>query len=137
MPEREVSKPLGTSPKYLYFPGFNLNTERISLRTPLMRCVPTRERTSLTGSLCNRSAIGLEFLQPVRPSMTLSERCASSVTMTVLNASGYGCSDRPLVSIDAEIVRQFARGLTDIIVVEEKRDFSSDRSVASSATWAR
>jgi indolepyruvate ferredoxin oxidoreductase len=125
VPERTVAKPLGTAPKYLYFPGFNLNTEQNLYyeRHDAVRAYARANKLDRIVVQTARDQIGIvaagkTFNDVVRALRELG------YDDRALNAAGIRLLKIALLCpIEAEIVREFARGLKHIVVVEEKRDF--------------
>jgi len=125
VPEREVGKPLSKTPKYLYFPGFNINTEQNLYyeRHDAVRAYAHANKLDRIVVQSERDQIGIVAAGKTFNDVVHALR-ELGYDERALNAAGIRLLKIALLCpMDAEIVREFARGLTTIIVVEEKRDF--------------
>lgn len=125
LPPRDISKPLGQAANYVYFPGFNINTEH-NLYYERHEAVRAYARANQIDRIVLRSerdrvgiaAAGKSFtdVRQALRDLGYDDRALTKAGIRLLKI-GLLCP------IEPEIVREFARGLSDIIVVEEKRDF--------------
>ena len=125
LPQKEVTKPLSKAPGYVYFPGFNTNTEQ-NLYYERHDAVRAYARVNKLDKIVVRSEhdrIGIVAAGKTFTDVTQALRDLG-YDERALNAAGIRLLKIGLLCpIETDTVREFARGLSDIIVVEEKRDF--------------
>ncbi len=125
LPPREVIKPLSKAASYVFFPGFNINTEQ-NLYYERHEAVRAYARANQLDRIVLRSAhdqVGIvaagKTFTDVRQALRdlgYDDRALSAAGVRLLKIG-------MLCPIEPQIVHEFARGLSDIVVVEEKRDF--------------
>jgi indolepyruvate ferredoxin oxidoreductase len=125
VPQHEVAKPLSNAPGYLYLPGFNINTEQ-NLYYERHDAVRAYARANALDRIVVRSTRDRIGIVAAGKTFTDVRQALRELGYDdhALNAAGIRLLKIGLLCpMDPEIVREFAHGLSDIIVVEEKRDF--------------